>query len=242
MLFHDLANLRQQLAENAAIRARFLGRLHPGPAAVRMLRLLGAILATPARWKALMLGGLVGTVTVAEVLVVLRLATWNADFFNALEAKSFASLVNQIWVLLAIVTGMMALQGLSLQTKMQLQMVLRGHLTRIVRDAWMSEGRYYRLRMSTGEHDNEDGRLTEDVRVVCEMVVEFLVSLLYAFIQLALFVGVLWLHSGPLTIAVGEASFTLPGHMVWVALGYAAIGAAIITLVGHPLVRATDRR
>jgi putative ATP-binding cassette transporter len=242
MLFHDFASLREQLAENAATRARFLDRLHPGPAAMRMLRLLGSVISTPSRWTALTLIAIVAAVTVSEVLVILRLATWNADFFNVLEAKSFASLVNQMWVLLAIVTGMMMLQGLSLQTKMQLQMVLRGHLTRIVRDAWMSEGRYYRLRMTAGEHDNEDGRIAEDIRVVCEMVVEFLVSLLYSFIQLGLFVGVLWLHSGPLTIAVGGASVTLPGHMVWVALGYAAIGATVITLVGHPLVRATDRR
>ncbi|MGU9981281.1 ABC transporter ATP-binding protein/permease [Phreatobacter sp. HK31-P] len=242
MLLHDLAALRAQLAEDAAVRARFLGRLHPGPAAIRMLRLLGAIVATPARWRALTLALIVGAVTVTEVLVVLRLAVWNADFFNVLEAKSFASLINQIWILAAIVTGMMVLQGLSLQTKMQLQMVLRSHLTHIVRDSWMSDGRYYRLRMTAGEHDNEDGRIAEDIRVVCEMVVEFLVSLLYAFIQLTLFAGVLWLYSGPLTIAVGGTSFTLPGHMVWVALGYAAIGSAIVTLVGHPLVRATDRR
>jgi vitamin B12/bleomycin/antimicrobial peptide transport system ATP-binding/permease protein len=106
----------------------------------------------------------------------------------------------------------------------------------------MSNGHQFRLRYIGGEHANEDGRISEDVRIVCEMILEFFVTFLYAITQLFLFTGVLWFNSGPLSIGVGTIVLTLPGHMVWVALLYASIGATITILVGHSLVRATDRR
>jgi vitamin B12/bleomycin/antimicrobial peptide transport system ATP-binding/permease protein len=72
--------------------------------------------------------------------------------------------------------------------------------------------------------------------------VEFLVSLFYSILQLILFLGVLWLYSGPLTFVLGYTTVVVPGHMVWVALLYAGLGAVITLWVGYPLVRATDRR
>jgi putative ATP-binding cassette transporter len=234
--------LKLGTAQPRGVRVKGMGRLHPGPAAVRMLRLLAKIMRTSGRWRSLALIITVVTITVSEVFLMLRLTNWNADFFNALEQKSVPGLIAQTWMFLAIVAGIMLLEAGSLETKLRLQLVLRTHLTITVRDSWMTEGRHYRLRFMGGEHANEDGRIAEDVRIVCEMVVEFFVSLLYAFTQLVLFVGVLWFNSGPLTITVGGLSLTLPGHMVWIALLYAGMGAIITMFVGHPLVRATDRR
>ena len=207
-----------------------------------MLLLLSTVFRTPSGWLAIGLIVAVVVTTVAEVLLVLRLANWNADFFNVLERKSLPGLVTQSWIFVIIVAGIMSLQAASLETKMRLQILLRTHLTELVSHAWMSDGRHYRLRSTGGRHDNEDGRIAEDGRVVCEMVVEFLNSLLYAFLQLTLFIGVLWLHSGPLTLVVGTTTITVPGHMVWIALLYAGLGAAITLFVGRPLVHATDQR
>ncbi len=177
-----------------------------------------------------------------EVFLMLRLTTWNADFFDLLQQKSISGLLRQTWIFFVIVAGIMLMQATNLETKLRLQMALRSHLTKTVRDIWMAEGRHFRLRYIGGEHANEDGRISEDVRIVCEMIVEFFVTFLYAVTQLFLFTGVLWFNSGPLRIDVGSLSITLPGHMVWVALLYASIGATITILVGHSLVRATDRR
>jgi putative ATP-binding cassette transporter len=153
-----------------------------------------------------------------------------------------SGLTTQAAIFAAIVFGLMVVQAAGIHFRRGLQIELRLHLTRTVRDAWMADGRHYRLRALPGEHDNEDGRIAEDGRIVCEMVVDFLASLLYAILQLILFVGVLWLTSGPLTLTLGPISITLPGHMVWVALLYATAGATLTTKVGYPLVRATDRR
>jgi vitamin B12/bleomycin/antimicrobial peptide transport system ATP-binding/permease protein len=200
------------------------------------------IFRTPTGWATVGLIVAVVAITTGEVLAMLRLASWNADFFNTLEQKSVSGLVTQSWILLAIVGGLMLLQAASMDMKMRLQITLRTYLTERVSYAWMADGRHYRLREVAGEHDNADGRIAEDARVVCEMGVEFLVSLLYSVLQLVLFLGVLWLYSGPLMFVLGNATFVVPGHMVWVALLYAGLGAAITLWVGYPLVHATDRR
>lgn len=234
--------LKDRLALHAEARAKTLARPHPGPDALRMLRLLATILATGARWRAGALLAAVVATTTAHALLVLRLNAWNADFFDIVERKSVPGLFTQATIFAAIVLGLMLVQTAGIHMRRGLQITLRLHLTRRLRETWMAEGRHYRLRSLPGEHDNEDGRIAEDGRIVCEMVVDFLASLLYALLQFVLFVGVLWFNSPPLTLAAGRFSLTVPGHMVFVALIYAAAGATLTTLVGHPLVRATDRR
>jgi putative ATP-binding cassette transporter len=216
--------------------------VRPGPAAGRMLRMLAGVFRTPKRGRAAALIATAVTVTILEVVLVLRLASWTAEFFNLLDQRAVSGLVAQAWTFLAIVLGIMILQVLSLESKLRLQLVLRTYLTAAVRDAWMADGRHYRLRYIGGQHGNEDGRIADDARVVCEWVVEFFVSLLYALTQLVLFVGVLWLYSGPLYVSAGTLAFTIPGHMVWIALIYAGFIAAITIFIGSPLVRATDAR
>lgn len=242
MLFHDPATLQERLVRQSQARAQIPAREHPGPAFLRMLRILAGVFRLPGRWCAAGLVLALAAITIAEVALALRLASWNADFFNLIEKKDVAGLPAQVWILFAIVGAIMALQASSLESKMRLQIRLRSYLTARVRDRWMAEGRHYRLRYMGGEHANEDGRIAEDIRVVSEMVVEFATSLLYATTQLVLFAGVLWLYSGPLRIAIGSVAIVIPGHMVFVALAYAGIGALVTLVIGHPLVRALDRR
>ena len=236
------ATLKHEIPRGTRARARMFESVRPGLAAMRMLRMLAGVFKTPWRWRTVALIVTAVTVTILEVVLVLQLASWNAEFFNLLDQRAVGGLPAQALSFLAIILGIMALQALSLESKLRLQLVLRTYLTATVRDAWMTDGRHYRLRYIAGEHGNEDGRIAEDARVVCEWVVEFFVSLLYAVTQLILFVGVLWLYSGPLYIAVGALAFTIPGHMVWIALIYASLGAATTIFIGSPLVRATDDR
>ena len=237
-----IPKLKGDAPRRPLVRPRMFEAARPGPGAMRMLRMLAGIFGTPKRWRAIALIATALIVTIFEVLLVLRLASWSAEFFDLLDKRAVTGLGAQAWTFFAIVLAMMVLQALSLESKLRLQLVLRTYLTASVRDAWMSEGRHYRLRYIGGAHGNEDGRIAEDARLVCEWVVEFLVSLLYALTLLVLFVGVLWLYSGPLYIATGNLAITIPGHMVWIALIYAGLGAAITIFIGSPLVRATDDR
>jgi putative ATP-binding cassette transporter len=234
--------IMNRLTQHVVTRSVCLRRTRPGLPAMRMLRLLGMVFWTPKRWRAFGLVAAVIVVTVAMVLLMLRFTTWNAEFFDVIEQKSLPGLLRQSVIFGAILIAVMIVNVAQLEAKRGLQIELRSFLTHSVIDVWMAEGRHYRLRDMQGDHGNEDGRIAEDARVTSEMVVEFFSSLLYALLQLVLFVGVLWINSGPLALTVGRFAVTIPGHMVWVAIMYAATGAAITIFVGRPLVRATDRR
>jgi putative ATP-binding cassette transporter len=242
MQIDDPSALKERIGQRSALRARFPARPHPGPAAMRMLRLLAGIFRTPARWRAGVLITAVIAATLCLALLAVRLASWNADFFDAIEQKSWPGLVRQSWLFLGIVGATAAAQAVALQAKRMLQLTLRTHLTTVMLEAWMAEGREARLQDVPQDNANVDGRIAEDGRVVCEMVVDFIASLLYAVLQFVLFVGVLWLTSGPLRVTLGGVALIVPGHMVWISLAYAGIAAAITVRIGHPLVRATNRR
>ncbi len=207
-----------------------------------MLRLLAQIFHTEARWRAAALIAAIVVATGGLILLMVRFAVWNGDFFNAIEQKSWPGLVRQAWTFLAILAGAMVTQAAALQARRMLQITLRTHLTTTLLATWMADGRHARLRDAVPALATEDGRIAEDARVVCELMVDFLASLLYAVTQFVVFVGMLWLSSGTLRFEAGGMVVTVPGHMVWVALLYASVGAMITVWVGHPLVRATERR
>jgi putative ATP-binding cassette transporter len=236
------SHLQERIGAHAALRARYIARPHPGAPAMRMLRLLAGAARGAGRWAFLGLAAAVVATLIGQLLVNLRITTWNADFFDALERRSAPELYRQAWIFLVIVAAWMMVVTAALVAKRYLVIELRRHLTLALTGAWMEAGRHYRLRNMEGSHDNEDGRIAEDARVVCEMGVEFLASLLAATLQFVAFVGLLWIHSGTARLAIGRVEVAIPGYMVWIALLYAFLGAALAIFVGRPLVRATDRR
>src|SRR3712207_7758849 len=46
----------------------------------------------------------------------------------------------------------------------------------------------------------------------------------------------------PYNDALPISSITIPGYMVWVAVGYAGIGSGLTWLVGRPLIRLNTER
>jgi putative ATP-binding cassette transporter len=233
---------QERIVQHVQMRARCLARPRPGPTALRMLRRLGGAYRGAGGSRTLLLSGAVLAAVIAQLAAMLWLTQWNAAFFDALEQKDLAGVIRQSWMFLALVLAWMLAQAAGIEARRGLAIRLREHLTLSLIAGWMAEGRHFRIRNMEGSHDNEDGRIAEDARVVCEMVVEFLASFVYAVLQFVLFVGVLWMFSGPVSFMLGATVVTIPGHMVWVALLYAALGAGVTVLVGHPLVRATDRR
>ena len=102
----------------------------------------------------------------------------------------------------------------------------------------MDGARHYQVAQIPGDHDNPDGRIAEDIRIATEYAIDLAISLFHAALLLASFVGVLWSLSG----RVGRLGIELPGHMVLLAVLYAAFGSVVAFLLGRPLVRATDLR
>jgi putative ATP-binding cassette transporter len=174
----------------------------------------------------------------ALVLLQVRLNLWIADLFDSLERRSTDRFLAQVAVFAAIVTGTVLASAAYQVVKRQLQLSWRDWLTTRVIGAWLDRARHYRLALAPGAHEHPDGRIAEDIRIATEWAVELAQTLLYCAATLAGFVGILWSLSG--LVFVGAVP--VHGHLVWVALLYAALGSAAAFTLGRRLVRATDAR
>jgi putative ATP-binding cassette transporter len=61
--------------------------------------------------------------------------------------------------------------------------------------------------------------------------------MLQAFTLLVSFIGVLWTLSSYASFEFRGEEIIIPGYMVWIAIGYAAMGSGLTWLVGRPLIR-----
>ena len=177
-----------------------------------------------------------------NVGIALWLNIWNRDFFNALEKRDTSVLVDQLYLLAAIVASAGVAVAIHLHIRRRLQINWRSWLTRVTTRRWLHGGRQYQLGLLADECDNPDGRIAEDVRVSTEVAVEFAQSILQCILQLITFLSVLWVLSGTLPIRIGGLEFDLPGYMVWAAVLYALFGSILTYALGRGLIEAGNVR
>jgi putative ATP-binding cassette transporter len=179
---------------------------------------------------------------VINVGITLWVNIWNRDFFNALEKRDTAMLVQQIYILAAIVVSGGVAVALQLHIRRRLQINWRSWLTQVTTRRWLHAGRQYQLGLLADELDNPDGRIAEDIRVSTEVAVEFAQTILQCILQLITFLSVLWVLSGTLPIRIGTFEFSLPGYMVWAAVLYALFGSILTYALGRGLIEAGNIR
>ena len=116
-----------------------------------------------------------GRITVG---IALWLNIWNRDFFNALEERDLPAVIDQLWMLAAIVVSAGAAVCLQLHVKRRLQIAWRTWLSNATIGRWLNSGRQYQLGLLAPDCDNPDGRIAEDIRISTEFAVEFAQSIL----------------------------------------------------------------
>ena len=84
--------------------------------------------------------------------------------------------------------------------------------------------------------DNPEQRIEEDCNAFTGQTLEILLDLLSQVLTLITFTSILWGLSGSITLPV-LGGMTIPGYMMWVAVGYAAIGSWLTYRIGRPLIR-----
>jgi putative ATP-binding cassette transporter len=194
------------------------------------------------RWTAWTLTVSLILLTAMQVGVAIALNLWNLRFFNALEQRALDRFLTLIGVFALIVAANVAITVSHLQVKRRLQVNWRRWLTRRLVQDWMSDGHHHTLSLAPGRHDNPDGRIAEDIRIATEYAVDIGHSGLYSTMLLVSFVSILWGLSGVLSASLAGVEFAVPGHLVWLALAYTAIGAWVALRLGRPLTRAANRR
>lgn len=177
--------------------------------------------------------------TEAQVGLAIWISYWNRELFDALEARSLRDLLMLGLTFMLIFVLTMLVTAVHLHVKRWLQLDWRRWLTTRLLDYWMAHARHYQLQFTSGEHDNPDGRIAEDIRIATESAIGLVLSLLYSLLILGSFIEILLSVSGSLPIP--GTSLEVPGYLVLLAFLYAGGGTVLGLLLGRPLIKATNR-
>lgn len=182
------------------------------------------------------------TLTLFQIGISVTITEWSADLFDALEQRSMSRLITQVGMIIVVFVANIAITAAHLVIKRKLQLAWRGWLTDKLIASWMLEGRHYLVTHIDGQHDNPDGRIAEDIRIATEYAIDLLHTLFYCVVLLISFSSILWSLSGTITVDLGFTSLPIQGHLVWLALAYAASASMLGWWIGRPLTTATDNR
>ena len=189
------------------------------------------------RWAARGLLATLITLNLGLVFITVLINKWNNDFFNALQNKDSSAFSHQLMVWLALAAVYLAVAVYQLNLNMWLQIRWRRWLTNVYFGEWLDKRVYYRLELKNHGADNPDQRLQEDLKLFTTSTLSLALGLLRAVVSLFSFVFILWTLSGPLALSLGGMQLSVPGYMVWAALGYAIGGTWIAHKIGRPLIR-----
>jgi putative ATP-binding cassette transporter len=180
--------------------------------------------------------------TVMQIGIAVVITIWSADLFNALEQRSMSGLFKQIGMIILIFGANIAVTTAHFKVKRRLQLDWRSWLTHHLIGKWMTDGRHYLVTHIQGAHDNPDGRIAEDIRIATEQAIDLCHSLVYCLLVLISFTKILWTLSGVVTLNLFFFEIPIYGHLVWLAMIYAACASALGWWLGRPYTQATDAR
>jgi len=165
---------------------------------------------------------------------------WNRAIFDAIERRDSATVFHLTAVFFPLAIGSVVLGVAQVFTRMGIQRRWRDWLTNSVVSRWLSNGRYYQLNLVSGDHQNPEYRIAEDLRIATDSPVDFAAGVTSAFLSATTFIAVLWTIGGALTVTVAGSSITIPGFLVIAAVLYAAIASGSIIAIGRRFVQLSE--
>lgn len=180
------------------------------------------------------------------VLIVLTVGfqygvnVWNRAIFDAIEKRDAASVFHLTAMFFPLAIGSIVLGVAQVFARMGIQRRWRAWLTSSVLTRWLKNGRYYQLNLVSGDHNNPEYRIAEDLRIATDSPVDFLAGVTAALLSAATFIVVLWTIGGALTVTLGGSTITIPGFLVIAAILYAAIASGSIVVIGRQFVQVSE--
>ncbi|WP_375788558.1 ABC transporter ATP-binding protein/permease [Bradyrhizobium sp. Pha-3] len=182
------------------------------------------------------------------VLIFLQLSfqfginLWNRAIFDAIEKRDAAVALRLTGVFFPLAVGSVLLGVVQVYTRMGIQRRWRAWLTGSVISRWLKNGRYYQLNLVSGDHQNPEYRIAEDLRVATDAPIDFATGVTSAFLSATTFIVVLWTIGGALTLTIAGATVTIPGFLVVAAVLYAAIASGSMVVIGRNFVAISERK
>ncbi len=184
----------------------------------------------------------IALLVVLAVLAQFGINVWNRKIFDALEKRDSASVLMLALVFFPLAAASVGVGVASVYGRMSMQRRWRAWLSDHVLDRWLKNGRYYQLNLVSGDHQNPEGRLTEDLRVSTDAPIDFAVGVSTATLSALTFITVLWTIGGALTVPLGGTDITIPGFLVIAAVAYAVIASGAMAIVGRSFVAVSEAK
>jgi putative ATP-binding cassette transporter len=165
---------------------------------------------------------------------------WNRAIFDAIEKRDSATVFYLTAVFFPLAVGSVVLGVTQVYARMAIQRRWRAWLTNSVVSRWLKNGRYYQLNLVSGDHQNPEYRIAEDLRIATDSPVDFAAGVTSAFLSATTFIVVLWTIGGALTVTVAGSTVTIPGFLVIAAVLYAAIASGSIMTIGRRFVQISE--
>ncbi len=171
-----------------------------------------------------------------------RLNQWNIPFYNALERRDVDEFARQLVVFAIIAGSLLLLKVVQSWLNQITALYMREGLSRDLVDEWLKPQRGLKLAQMRSIGVNPDQRLHEDARNLSELTTSLAIGLVNATILLVSFIGVLWSVSGDFSFRFNDTTVSIPGYMVWAALGYAGLASLLSNIVGRRLPELNAQR
>lgn len=188
------------------------------------------------RWAGRGLLAVIVSMSLALVFITVLLNKWNNAFYDTLQNRDLKGFYHQLGIFCVLAAAYIVIAVYQLYLNQMLQIRWRRWLTERFLDRWLSGRIYYGLQMRGSGTDNPDQRIADDIGNFVSQTLTLSLGFLEAVVTLVSFIGILWGLSGTFSVTVAGHPLTLPGYMVWVALGYAILGTWLTKAVGKPLI------
>src|SRR3981189_1452304 len=165
---------------------------------------------------------------------------WNRAIFDAIEKRDAAAVFTLTGVFFPLAIGSVVLGVAQVFARMGIQRRWRAWLTNAVVARRLTSGRYYQFNLVSGDHQNPEYRIAEDLRIATDSPVDFAAGVTSAFLSATTFIVVLWTIGGALTVTIAGSTITIPGFLVIAAVLYAAIASGSIVTIGRSFARVSE--
>ena len=182
------------------------------------------------------------------LIVLLSLGTsyginvWNRGIFDALDKRNSERVFTLALIYFPLLAASVLLTVVQVYLRMTTQRRWRAWLNDSLVDRWLENGRYYQLNLVSGDHQNPEFRIADDVRIATEAPVEFTTGVLSAFLSAATFIFVLWTIGGTLDLTIDEIHISIPGFLVVAAVLYSAAASGAMVLIGRRFVWVSEKK
>ena len=180
----------------------------------------------------------ISLVIAANSITQVRLNNWWGSIYDAIGKRDVSVFIHEVLVFLIIVSILLCLGVLQTWLHERMKVRLREVATHDLLDEWLKPRRAFLLPLTGEVSLNPDQRIQEDTRRLSELSVDLAVGLVQSTLMLLAFIGVLWQLSAQVIFVVEDKQITIPGYLVWAAIGYALLGSFVTWLVGRPLISA----